>query len=72
MDPLMLFSAICCRTKTGGRRGNGIFSPEEDTKAVVQARREADRLVASVESGQAVTGLPTDTLSCFSAERAAE
>lgn len=35
------------------------LSPEEDKNAVIQARREADRLVESVESGQAVTDLPS-------------
>ena len=35
------------------------LSPEEDKTTVIQARREADRLVASVESGQAVTDLPS-------------
>ena len=34
------------------------LAPEEEKAAVKQARREADRLVASVESGQAVTDLP--------------
>lgn len=34
------------------------LSTEEDKNAVIQARREADRLVASVESGQSVTSLP--------------
>lgn len=36
-----------------------VLSPEEDKNAVIQARRAADRLVASVESGQAVTDLPS-------------
>ena len=35
------------------------LSPEEEKTAVIQARREADRLVASVESGQTVTDLPS-------------
>lgn len=35
------------------------LSPEEDKTTVIQARREADRLVASVESGQAITDLPS-------------
>lgn len=35
------------------------LSPEEDKKAVIQARRGADQLVASVESGEAVTDLPS-------------
>ena len=36
-----------------------VLSLEEDKAAVIQARREADRLVESVESGQAVTDLPS-------------
>lgn len=36
-----------------------VLSPEEDKNAVIQARRAADRLVASVESGQTVTDLPS-------------
>lgn len=34
------------------------ISPEEDKNTVIQARRAADRLVASVESGQSVISLP--------------
>lgn len=36
-----------------------VLSLEEDKAAVIQARREADRLVESVEGGQAVTDLPS-------------
>lgn len=35
-----------------------ILSPEDDKSAIIQARRDADRLVESIESGQAVTDLP--------------
>lgn len=36
-----------------------VLSREEEKSAIIQARRAADRLVASVESGQAVTDLPS-------------
>ena len=38
--------------------GEDNLSPETEQAAIRQARREADRLVESVESGQAVTDLP--------------
>lgn len=59
MDPLMpIFGNLLSDEDQEDDEETEFLSPEEDTKAVVQARREADRLVASVESGQAVTGLP--------------
>lgn len=59
LDPLMpVFGNLLSDEDEEDDEEMESLSPEEDKKAAIQARREADRLVASVESGQAVTALP--------------
>ena len=59
LDPLTsVFGNLLAEDDEEDGEETDAFSPEQDENAVIQARREADRLVASVESGQAATDLP--------------
>lgn len=59
LDPLTsVFGNLLAEDDEEGGEETDAFSPAQDENAVIQARREADRLVASVESGQAATDLP--------------
>ncbi len=59
LDPLMsVFGNLLAEEDEEDSEETDSLSPQEDKSAVIQARREADRLVTSVKSGQAVTDLP--------------
>lgn len=59
MDPLtLIFGNLLSEEDEAEEEETEILSPEDEKFAAIQARRDADRLVESIESGQAVTDLP--------------
>ncbi len=55
---LPIFGSLTPEEEDEEDEEGGNNRPEEDTAIMQQARRDADRMVRSVESGQAVTDLP--------------